>query len=130
MTDILVPVGPADLIDQMTQLQGQANGAPDLTRRAVCASRLARMERIAVRALPPLPDPSHDAVIAARHDVMRLEADLRACEARAEFGLGFIALTRAYLEALDVLDLRKTEYDAVVSAALPRSGDACADRSA
>ena len=123
MTDILVPTGPADLIDQMIMLQSKASHAPDLALRKVYEQRLAQVQRVAADALQPLGDISPADITAARHDVMQLEADMRAWEAQSEFGLGFVALTRAYLEALVILEEHKLAYDKAFGAALTSAND-------
>ncbi len=126
MVDIYIPVGPAELVDQMIVLQSLAAHTPDPAPRAAYARRLAQMQALAVEVLPKTSALSSAAVTAARHDVMQLEADLRACEARSDFSVGFVALSRAYLSALDALVQRKAEFDAAASA-LPDAHDVAAD---
>ncbi|MEM9786323.1 MAG: hypothetical protein AAF801_07455 [Pseudomonadota bacterium] len=121
MADIYIPVGPAELIDQMVIVQSLATNAQDLNTRTIYADRLSQMQALAADTLPPINSPSSAAVTAARHDVMQLEADMRAFEVRSDFGMGFVALSRAYLDALDVLVQRKAEYDAAIFAITPGS---------
>jgi hypothetical protein len=113
MADILVPVGPADVVDQMIVLQARALAVADPYRRAATARRLASVQGRAAAVLPQDADVEQlrADLVAARHDVIALEADMRDCEARTDFGIGFVALARAYLEALDILENRKLAYD-------------------
>ena len=113
MNEILVPTGLADLVDQMIILQGKTDAATDPVNRRILAQRLNLMQRIASRVLPQ--DPSFDdlrrAVVAARRDLMQLEADLCASEVRSDFGVAFVALARAYLQAQHDLDACKLALD-------------------
>lgn len=113
MADILVPVGPADVVDQMIVLRACAHAASDPNRRAACARRLVNMQGRAAAVLPQDAgvDQLRADLVAARHDIIALEADMRDCEARGDFGIGFVALARAYLAALDTLESRKLAYD-------------------
>lgn len=114
MPDIFIPMGPADLVDQMTVVQTLAADAPDPALRAAYFQRLSRMEMLAAELIPANVHPSVAAVTAARADLLQLEADMRACEARADFGVSFIALTRAYLAARAALIEQKRAFDAAV----------------
>ncbi|MEL6681188.1 MAG: hypothetical protein AAFQ09_00910 [Pseudomonadota bacterium] len=112
MTDILIPVRPAELVDQIVSAEtsemplGPGESDNDLV------PRLTQMRSIAATFLPTDTDVSPEAIRSARRDVCQLIADLNACEARADFGIGFIALARAYLDALHTLGHCKAEYDA------------------
>ncbi len=119
MADILVPVGPADVVDQMTVLQACASVDPN--RRAASARRLAGIQGRAAAVLPQGSgvDLMRAGLVAARLDVIALEADMRDCEVRADFGIGFVALVRTYLDALDILDSSKLAYDTHVEPLLP-----------
>lgn len=113
MNEILIPTGLADLVDQIIIVQGKAHAATDPAIRSILAQRLNLMQRVAARVMSPEPpfDDLRQAVVSARHDLMQLEADLRACEARSEFDVAFVALTRAYLQARDDLEACKLTLD-------------------
>lgn len=113
MNEILVPTGLADLVDQIIIVQGKTDAATDPSDRRMLAQRLNLMQRVAARVLPQdsMFDDLRQAVVTARHDLMQLEVDLRACEMRSDFGVVFVALTRAYLQALHDLDAHKLALD-------------------
>lgn len=113
MNEILVPTGPADLVDQIIMTQHLAQTAATVNRRRRLAQRLNLMQRVAARTLPEDPqfEQLRTSVVSARQDLMQLEADLRACDARAEYDVAFVALTQAYLETLATLEAHKTALD-------------------
>lgn len=101
MKDILVPATPADLISQIIDLQVQIDSAIDSGQRHALLRKQAMLRRLAGRVLP-----SDDRLgqltlhlAAARRDIHALTADLRACDDRKDYGVGFIALTQALLAA-------------------------------
>ena len=114
MKEILVPTGPADLIDQIIVMQGKADAASETAKRAMFARRLTVLQRMAVRVLPDDAelDRSRAALVTARRDLVLLEAELRTCEARSDFGIAFVALSRAYFGARDDLECCKADFDA------------------
>ncbi|MDX8354615.1 hypothetical protein [Cognatiyoonia sp. IB215182] len=128
MPDIYIPAGPADLIDQMVVVQTLAANAPDATSRTLYSQRLSQMETLAAELLPPHAHRSTAGVTAARTDLLQLEADMRDCEARSDFGVSFIALTRAYLAARATLLERKRAFDAAVGPALSPNCDTVGKR--
>lgn len=130
MNEILVPTGLAELIDQIIIVQGKLNTASDPTDRRILSQRLNVMQRVAARVSPQSPpfDQLRKSVVSARHDITQLEADLRACEARSEFDVAFVALARAYLQAQVDLDAHKLALDTYADQTLPES--VSADRSA
>lgn len=108
MHDILVPAEPADLIDRIIALQLRIDALPaapppDLSR------RYALLATLATRIMPT------DAAMAdlmgqlqvARSDIASLTLDLRACEARKDYGTGFIAMAQGLLAALIAVDHTK-----------------------
>ncbi|MDX8349900.1 hypothetical protein SLH49_18080 [Cognatiyoonia sp. IB215446] len=118
MPDIFIPASPADLVDQMVVVQTLAAEAQDASSSAIYSRRLSQMETLAAELLPPNAHPSAAGVTSARTDLLQLEADMRACEARSDFGVGFVALTRAYLDARATLVEQKRAFDAAISPTL------------
>ncbi|WP_373636805.1 hypothetical protein [Yoonia sp. BS5-3] len=113
MNEILIPTGPAELVDQITMAQHKAQAATDPVCHRVLMQRLNLMQRVAARVLPqdqPFGQ-LRAAIVSARHDLIQLESDLRICEARADFDIAFVALARAYLEAMDTLEHHKRALD-------------------
>ena len=113
MNEILVPTGPAELVDQILITQHLAQTAATVHRRSRLARRLNLMQRVAARTLPEDPqfEKLRTAVVSTRQDLMQLEADLRASDARADYDVAFVALTRAYLETLAMLEAHKAALD-------------------
>jgi len=128
MPDIYIPAGPADLVDQMVVVQSLAADAPDAAVQSAYSRRLSQMETLAAELLPPNAHPSAAAVTSARADLLQLEADMRACEARSDFGVSFVALTRAYLSARTTLIEQKRAFDAAIGPALSPNCDTASQR--
>ncbi len=106
MKDVLVPLPPAGLIDRLASLRSQVDAAVDPVTRTSLAKQRDAMQAVLDRLLP------HDSMLhglvdqlyALRCDLRSVEQDLRKCEAQADFGPGFIALTRTCLALLDERD--------------------------
>jgi hypothetical protein len=97
MKDILVPTSPGELIDKLTILRLKAEQITD-------PAKLANVqhEQQVLRAIADAHLPRSDALAALWDDLYRIngdlwviEDDIRAFEARKDFGPGFIALARA-----------------------------------
>ncbi|WP_106746716.1 hypothetical protein [Yoonia maritima] len=111
MNEILVPLAAADLIDRIALLQLQIdNGAGECTNGAAVRQKNL-LDRLAHRVLPDDVELHRMRLhlYEARCDLYAIEEDLRACDERAEFGVPFVALTRAFLASRDALEDAKAE---------------------
>jgi hypothetical protein len=129
MNEILVPLAAADLIDRIVVLQLRLETGMNDQIHTVTARQKALLDRLADRILPRDAELCNiwGRLYAARRDLYVLEEDLRACDERGEFGVPFVALTRAFLAARDALDAVRCEIDAHLGAPLlAKGGYACA----
>ncbi len=111
MKEILVPLAPADIIDQLAQLKLQLEAAadPDLMAHF---SKQRRLLLSAIDRLLPGDDVQaamHDLLYEVYADLQTLEGDMRDCEARSDFGPAFVALAQSYLATLQQRDALKSE---------------------
>lgn len=115
---VLVPVSPGELIDRITILEIKAERVTDPDRRANVADALAAHVSARDRALPAPPalDALTDALKAVNADLWAVEDDLRACEARGDFGAGFVALARSVYRLNDRRAALKREIDLLLGA--------------
>ena len=97
MIEILAPISPADLIDRLTILRLKAERIEDLAKLANVKRELARIEAIVERVFE-----QHEelrifwsSLHEINDDLWQLNNDLRAFEARGDFGTGYIALARS-----------------------------------
>ncbi|MDO6591415.1 hypothetical protein DS901_09940 [Loktanella sp. D2R18] len=113
MNDILVPLAAADLLDRIVVLQLRLETGAHEQHHSVTARQKALLDRLADRILPRDDELGRiwGRLYAARRDLQALEEDLRACDERGEFGVPFVALTRAFLAARDALDAIRAEID-------------------
>ena len=97
MKDILIPTSPGELVDKLTILRLKAERIEDAGKLVNVAVEREALQRIADSALP-----ANDELALLREELYRIngdlwviEDDIRACEARGDFGPAFIALARA-----------------------------------
>ncbi|MFG5384368.1 hypothetical protein [Yoonia sp. R2-816] len=110
MNEILVPLTAVDLIDRLAVLtlasENGGNGSVlqqrDILRRTIDRVLPADDELCALR----------KGLYDAYADLETLRGDLRRCEDLSDFGPGFVALTRSYLEILDQRDQIKSDIAA------------------
>ena len=97
MKDILVPTCPGELIDKLTILRLKEEKITDPGKLANVRHERAALQAIADRALPTSVELSAlwDDLYSINADLWEIEDDIRAFEARSDFGPGFIALARA-----------------------------------
>ena len=97
MKDILVPTAPGELIDKLTILRLKEEKISDPDKLANVRHERAALQSIADRALPPSVElmALWDDLYSINADLWEIEDDIRAFEARGDFGPGFIALARA-----------------------------------
>jgi len=103
MRDILVPTSPGELIDKLTILRLKSERMTDPAKLANV-----RHEQAALQALADAALPADDSLAALWEELYAINAalwviedDIRACDARSDFGPGFIALARAVYQTND-----------------------------
>ncbi|WP_052700846.1 hypothetical protein [Loktanella sp. S4079] len=111
MNEILVPLAAADLIDRIVTLQLRIETSAIHAQDDPIMRQKNLLERLAHRVLPDDPEIRRIRrdLYEARCDLHAIEEDLRACDERADFGVAFIALTRALLASTDALEEVMTE---------------------
>jgi hypothetical protein len=127
MNEILVPADPADLIDRIIVLQLRIDATDDPAERGDLRRKLALLSRLADRIMPPddvLNDLTRQ-LKAARRDQTSLVVDLRACDARKDYGIAFVALSRALLAAMTSAEAARDGINKVSSriGAAPSAGE-------
>ena len=113
MNEILVPLSPADAIDRLAKLKLQVEEADDPKLMAILTQQRDILQRTIDRIFP-----EDDAQKTFPHllyeiyaDLHALEADMRACEIRSDFGPAFVALTQSYLTTLKQRDKLRADID-------------------
>lgn len=103
MSEILIPIAPADLIDRLTRLQLRAQQVTGAVGCPAILHQIAQLQLAADHALPPQEQLAvlWGDLAEANADLFALDADLRSCEERSDFGPGFVALARARIAAQD-----------------------------
>jgi hypothetical protein len=97
MKDILVPTAPGELIDKLTILRLKTEHISDAVKLANVMHEQQVLTAIADDALPRSDALAKlwDELYRINGDLWVIEDDIRAFEARGDFGAGFIALARA-----------------------------------
>ncbi len=97
MIEILVPTSPGELIDKLTILRLKSEKITDADKLANVRHEMSVLTKTADDAIPASPALSAlwDALYAINGDLWVIEDDIRAFEAKSDFGPGFIALARA-----------------------------------
>lgn len=133
MTDIMVPTSPGELIDKLTILRLKSEHMTDRDKLANVHHEQAVLTQIARAALPDNDDLQAlwDALYEINADLWAVEDDIRACEARGDFGAGFVALARAVYVTNDERAAIKRRINLLLGSAIveeksyhPRSRDA------
>lgn len=99
MDNILVPVSPGELIDKMTILRIKSERITDPAKLSNVRHELEVLGAVA-RDLPPTPIQSEE-LYQINLTLWQIEDDIRACEARQDFGPEFIRLARAVYQTND-----------------------------
>ncbi len=99
---VRIEVSPGELIDKITILEIKARRIREPSRRANVGRELAALTAAAA-ALPRSQELNvlTNSLREVNETLWEIENDLRACEARGEFGPGFIALARAVYRTND-----------------------------
>ena len=119
MSEILVPIGPADLIDRLTRLQLRLNQLTDGCH--LIERQIKRLQQAADHAFPPGAQLRNlwSELAEVNADLLALDEDLMRCEERGEFGASFVALARARIAAQDSRAQIKQQIDTLIAATLP-----------
>ena len=124
MSEILVPIVPADLIDRLTRLQLRSQDVDATPAQAVLLQQITQLQKAADHALPTdarLHSLWHN-LAEVNADLFALEADIRRCAERLDFGPGFVALTRAAIATQDSRTRIKHEINQLLASVLPTAG--------
>ena len=113
MKEILVPLPIADAVERLATLYFLARHQKDEAQLDILCQQRDALQRIIGTKMPKEGDncPLWDQIYGANADLLALEADLRALDARSDFGPAFIALARSYLARLQARDLLKDELN-------------------
>lgn len=97
MKEILVPTSPGELIDKLTILRLKAEKITDETKLTHVQHERTTLQKVADSAIPASADLDRlwAELYEINADLWAIEDDIRACDARGEFGVAFIALARA-----------------------------------
>ncbi len=97
MKEILVPTAPAELIDKLTILRLKSEKMTDADKLANVRHEMKVLTATADKAIEMSAELRSlwDALYAINADLWAIEDDIRAFEARSDFGAGFVALARA-----------------------------------
>lgn len=97
MNEILVPISPGELIDKLTILQLKAENITDAGKLANVRHEQDVLGKVADAAFTQSEelDRLWKALYRVNADLWVIEDDIRKCEARNDFGAGFIGLARA-----------------------------------
>ena len=97
MKDILVPTAPAELIDKLTILRLKSERILDQEKLKHVRHEMATLQQTADQAIPQSAEirALWDQLYQINTDLWVIEDDIRAFDARGDFGPGFIALARA-----------------------------------
>ena len=97
MTDILIPVSPGELADKLTILRLKAEMIEDPAKLANVQHELSALQAVADDTIPISPELKAlwDDLYQINRQLWQIEDDIRACDARQDFGEAFIALARA-----------------------------------
>jgi len=97
MKEILVPTAPGELIDKLTILQLKSEKISDKAKLTNIRHEQSVLQKTADNALPQSAElrALWDQLYQVNADLWAIEDDIRAFEARNDFGAGFIGLARA-----------------------------------
>ncbi|MBI1417271.1 MAG: hypothetical protein GC146_08625 [Limimaricola sp.] len=120
MTEILLPTAPGELIDKLTILRLKAERMTDEAKLRHVRHEMAALQNVADRALPALPAlaPLWEDLYRINAALWQIEDDIRACEARQDFGPAFVRLARAVYQTNDRRAAIKREINLLLGSAL------------
>ena len=119
-TGVMVEVSPGELIDKITILEIKARRLADPSRRFNVTTELELLVAARDRALPAPAelDDLSDALREVNEDLWSVEDDLRACEARGDFGPACVALARSVYRLNDRRAALKREINLLLDSRL------------
>jgi predicted nucleic acid-binding Zn-ribbon protein len=119
MTDLLAPVSAGELLDKIAILRIKSERIADGAKLANVRKELTALEAVAA-AIPR--DPALSAVEAdlkaVNESLWDIEDDIRACDARGDFGPAFVALAQAVYRTNDRRAALKREVNRLTGSAL------------
>lgn len=97
MKEILVPTSPGELIDKLTILRLKSEKITDAAKLDHVRHEQRALQQVADEAIPPSAalEALWGELYEINADLWAIEDDIRACDARGDFGPAFIALARA-----------------------------------
>ena len=97
MSDILVPISPGELVDKLTILRLKSENIADAEKLINVRIEMEQLQAVADNQLPPSEGLSQlwRELYELNADLWAIEDDIRACEARRDFGPAFVALARS-----------------------------------
>jgi hypothetical protein len=100
---VRVEIAPGELLDKITILEIKSERIEDPAKRANVARELAILMACRDRALPATAELAAltEELKTVNQELWGIEDEIRACEARQDFGAGFIALARAVYRTND-----------------------------
>lgn len=103
MIDILVPISPGELIDKLTILRLKSEKIVDADKLDKVRKELSILQSVADKNIQSSPklNALWQELYAINADLWAIEDDIRAFDARNDFGSGFIALARSVYEVND-----------------------------
>lgn len=120
MKEIMVPTSPGELIDKLTILRLKSEKIEDVAKLAHVRHEQEVLQAIAREALPQSDDLQTlwEALYGINADLWVIEDDIRAFEARGDFGEGFIALARAVYVTNDQRAAIKKDINMLLGSAI------------
>lgn len=97
MKELLVPTSPGELIDKLTILRLKSEKITDTTKLTHVKHEQSVLQKVADEAIPGSAalEALWGELYEINADLWAIEDDIRACDARGDFGAAFIALARA-----------------------------------
>jgi uncharacterized small protein (DUF1192 family) len=120
MTDLLVPVSAGELLDKIAILRIKAERIADPAKLANVGRELSALEAVAGRAVPRSPALAalEGELRAVNEALWEIEDDIRALDARGDFGEGFVRLAQAVYRTNDRRAALKREINRLTGSAL------------
>ena len=118
--DLLVPVSAGELLDKIAILRIKAERIKDPAKVANVKTELTALESVASRAIPPSPALAavESDLKAVNEALWEIEDDIRALDARGDFGPDFVRLAQAVYRTNDRRAALKREVNRLTGSAL------------
>ncbi len=120
MTEILVPTAPGELIDKLTILRLKSEKIKDAVKLRNVRHEMSELTKTADAAIPESASLRDlwGRLYEVNADLWVIEDDIRACEAKSDFGPAFIALARAVYVTNDERARLKKEINLLLGSQL------------